>query len=36
MSVFNEKVNFELLKTTKQKEIYNFQKVSAVFAEYGI
>ena len=35
MSILKTKINYESLKTTKQKEIYNFQKVSAVFADYG-
>jgi hypothetical protein len=35
MGILNEKFDFNSLKTTKQKEIYNFQKVSAVFADYG-
>ena len=35
MGIFNEKINYEDLKTKKQKEIYNFKRVSVVFAEYG-
>ena len=34
MSVLNEKVEYGKLNN-KQKEIYNFQRVSAVFAVYG-
>ena len=34
MSIFNQKAEYKTL-TTKQKEIYNFQRVSAVFAVYG-
>ncbi len=34
-----EKIKFQLIKfstlTTKQKEIYNFQKVSGLLADYG-
>jgi hypothetical protein len=32
--MFEEKVKYEKLNA-RQKEIYNFQKVSAVFADYG-
>ena len=35
MGVLNKKVKYDSLKTTKQKEIYNFQKVSAIFVDYG-
>jgi hypothetical protein len=34
MGVLNVKVEYGNLKN-KQKEIYNFQRVSAIFAEYG-
>ena len=34
MGILNEKIKYEDLKY-KQREIYNFQRVSAVFAEYG-
>jgi len=34
MGILNEKISYESLKK-KQREIYNFQRVSAVFAEYG-
>jgi len=34
MGILGEKINYESLKD-KQQEIYNFQKVSSVFAEYG-
>ena len=37
MDIFNKKIGYKAYKTltTKQREIYNFQKVSAVFADYG-
>jgi len=34
MGVFYKKIKYESLKP-KQQEIYNFQRVSAIFAEYG-
>ena len=34
MGILNEKIEYKTL-STKQKEIYNFQRVSAVFAVYG-
>ena len=34
MGILNEKIKYEDLNS-KQQEIYNFQKVSAIFAEYG-
>ena len=34
MSILGEKIKYEKLKA-RQKETYNFQKVSALFADYG-
>jgi hypothetical protein len=33
--MLKEKINYKALKNTKQREIYNFQKASAIFADYG-
>jgi len=35
MGILNEKIKYDDLEPKKQKEIYNFQKVSAIFADYG-
>ena len=34
MSILGDKIEYEQLKA-KQKEIFNFQKVSSIFADYG-
>jgi len=35
MGILGEKIKYDDLKDKGKKEIYNFQRVSAVFAEYG-
>jgi DNA-dependent RNA polymerase auxiliary subunit epsilon len=35
MSILNEKINYKDLTNKKQKEIYNFQKISAILADRG-